>query len=140
MFVKPSVTFFSLPLRSGTRTDCRMPPYVMIETDMPRRFVSVYLSTAVPSASFPKLELAIRADCAPAGWTSRPGARPASTGQSAARWMRLDLPMSRMTLPPSGTGVGDSLRAILLPSAGGDRGAGLEDLEPGARVERVGLV
>src|SRR3954470_2072786 len=106
MFEKPSVTFFSLPLRSGTRTDCRMPPYVMIETDMPRRFVSVYLSTAVPSASFPKLDLAIRADCAPAGWTSRPVARPASTAHSAARWIRLDLPMRRMTLSSEWNGGG----------------------------------
>src|SRR3954471_23251414 len=98
MFEKPSVTFFSLPLRSGTRTDCRMPPYVRIDTDMPRRFVNVYLSTAVPSGSAPKLDFEMRADCAPAGWASRPAARPASTAHSAARWIRLGLPLSRMTL------------------------------------------
>src|SRR3954469_1037040 len=98
MFEKPSVTFFSLPLRSGTRTDCRMPPYVRIDTDMPRRFVNVYLSTAVPSGRAPKLAFEMRADCAPAGWASRPAVRPASTTHSAARWIRLDLPMSRMTL------------------------------------------
>src|SRR3954466_11775383 len=72
MFEKPSVTFFSLPLRSGPRTDCRMPPYVRIDTDMPRRFVNVYLSTAVPSGSAPKLDFEMRADCAPAGWANRP--------------------------------------------------------------------
>src|SRR4051794_17855915 len=103
-----------------------MPPYVMIETDMPRVFVSVYLSTAVPSASLPKLDLAIRADCARAGWTSRPVARPASTAQSAARWIRLDLPMSRMTLSSEGNGVGDSRPPGLQPAASRDGGAGLE--------------
>src|SRR3954449_1991370 len=110
MFVKPSVTFLRLPLRSGTRTDCRMPPYVMIETDMPRVLVSVYLSIAVPSASAPKLDFEMRAgwgppgpappaqnrdwegggDGAPAGWASRPAARPARTAHNAARWIRLD--------------------------------------------------
>src|SRR3954466_10999915 len=98
MLEKPSVTFFRRPRRSGTRTDCRMPPYVRIETDMPRVFVSVYLSIAVPSARRPKLAFEMRADCAPAGWASRPGARPARTAHSAARWIRLDLPLSRMTL------------------------------------------
>src|SRR3954468_6399875 len=78
----------------------------MIEADMPRVFVSVYLSTAVPSASFPKLDLAIRADCAPADWASRPAARPASTAHSAARWIRLDLRMSRMLFLPEGNGDG----------------------------------
>src|SRR3954449_7209948 len=106
MFVKPSVTFLSLPLRSGTRTDCRMPPYVMIETDMPRVLVSVYLSIAVPLARAPKLDFEMRADWAPAGWARRPAARPARTAHNAARLIRLDLPMSRMTLPPRGTGVG----------------------------------
>src|SRR4051812_30740659 len=70
----------------------------MIETDMRRVFVSVYLSIAVPSARRPKLDLEMRADCAPAGWASRPAARPARTAHSAARWIRLDLPLSRMTL------------------------------------------
>src|SRR3954451_18892232 len=106
MFVKPSVTFLSLPLRSGTRTDCRMPPYVMIETDMPRVLVSVYLSIAVPLARAPKLDFEMRADWAPAGWASRPAGRPARTAHNAARLIRLDLPMSRMTLPPRGTGWG----------------------------------
>src|SRR3954471_6949670 len=138
MFEKPSVTFFSLPLRSGTRTDCRMPPYVRIDTDMPRRFVNVYLSTAVPSGSAPKLAFVMRADCAPADWASRPAARPASTAHSAARWIRLDLPMSRMTLPPRGTGVGDSRPPGDKVAPGHDRRAGLEDLEAGAVVERVG--
>src|SRR3954464_6987612 len=107
MFVKPSVTFLRLPLRSGTRTDCRMPPYVRIETDMPRVLVSVYLSIAVPLASAPKLDFEMRADWAPAGWASRPAARPARAAHHAARCIRLDfLPMSRMTLPPRGTGGG----------------------------------
>src|SRR4051812_7688570 len=70
----------------------------MIETDMPPRFVSVYLSIAVPSARRPKLDFEMRADCAPAGWAIRPAARPARTAHSAARRMRLDLPMSLMTL------------------------------------------
>src|SRR4051794_21505125 len=130
MFVKPSVTFFSLPLRSGTRTDCRMPPYVMIETDMPRRFVSVYLSIAVPSGSAPKLDFAMRADCAPAGWAIRPAARPARTAQSTARWMRLDLPLSRMTLLRGERGGG--LRPPGSQTAAGrDRGTGLEHVEAG---------
>src|SRR4051794_18965570 len=100
----------------------------MIEADMPRVFVSVYLSTAVPSASFPKLDLAMRADCAPAGWASRAAARPASTAHSAARWIRLDLPMSGMTLLRVERGWGDSRPPGLQPAAGRDRGAGLEDL------------
>src|SRR3954447_1495618 len=126
MFVKPSVTFLSLPLRSGTRTDCRMPPYVMIETDMPRVLVSVYLSIAVPSASAPKLDFEMRADCAPAGWASRPTARPARTAHNAARWIRLDLPMSRMTLLRGERGWGDSRPPCVQAAAGRDRGAGLE--------------
>src|SRR3954470_22202585 len=139
MFEKPSVTFFSLPLRSGTRTDCRMPPYVRIDTDMPRVLVSVYLSTAVPSGRRPKLAFETRADWAPAGWASRPAARPASTAHSAARWIRLGLPLSRMTLfPPRGTGVGDSRPPGPQAASGRDRGAGLEHVEAGARVERVG--
>src|SRR3954466_7936631 len=137
MFVKPSVTFLSLPLRSGTRTDCRMPPYVMIETDMPRVLVSVYLSIAVPLARAPKLDFEMRAGWAPAGWASRPAGRPASTAHSAARWIRLDLPMSRMTLPPRGTGVGDSRPPGDKVAPGHDRRAGLEDLEAGSVVERV---
>src|SRR3954462_551154 len=105
---------------------------------MPRRFVSVYLSIAVPFASAPKLAFVMRADCAPADWASRPAARPASTAHSAARWIRLDLPMSRMTLPPRGTGVGDSRPPGDKVAPGHDRRAGLEDLEAGAVVERVG--
>src|SRR3954468_3028590 len=132
MFVKPSVTFLSLPLRSGTRTDCRMPPYVRIETDMPRVLVSVYLSIAVPLASAPKLDFEMRADWAPAGWASRPAARPARTAHNAARLIRLDLPMSRMTLPPGGAGVGDSRPPGPQAAAGRDRHTGLEDLEAGA--------
>src|SRR3954465_9160645 len=133
MFVKPSVTFLSLPLRSGTRTDCRMPPYVMIETDMPRVLVSVYLSIAVPLARAPKLDFAMRADWAPAGWASRPAARPARTAHSTARWMRLDLPMSRMTLLRGERGGGTHGRSQ--SAAGRDRGTGLEHVEAGARVE-----
>src|SRR3954452_16772513 len=132
MFENPSVTFFRFPLRSGTRTDCRMPPYVMIETDMPPLLVSVYLSIAVPSARRPKLAFEIFADCAPAGWASRPAATPARTAHNAARLIRLDLPMSRMTLPPGGTGVGDSRPPGPQAASGRDRHAGLEDLEAGA--------
>src|SRR4051812_28341351 len=105
---------------------------------MPRRFVRVYLSIAVPSARRPKLAFEMRADCAPAGWASRPAARPARTAQSAARWMRLDLPMSLMTVPPRGTGWGDSRPTGSQAAAGGDRGAGLDHVETGAGVERVG--
>src|SRR3954449_176396 len=106
MLEKPSVTFFRRPRRSGTRTDCRMPPYVRIDTDMPRVLVSVYLSTAVPSGRRPKLAFETRADWAPADWASRPAARPASTAHSAARWIRLDLRMSRMLFLPEGNGDG----------------------------------
>src|SRR3954453_19879252 len=106
MFEKPSVTFLSLPRRSGTRTDCRMPPYVRNDTDMPRVLVSVYLSTAVPSGRRPKLAFETRADWAPADWASRPAARPASTAHSAARWIRLDLRMSRMLFLPEENGGG----------------------------------
>src|SRR3954453_3941385 len=136
MFENPSVTFFSFPLRSGTRTDCRMPPYVRIETDMRRVLVSVYLSIAVPSGRRPKLAFEIFADCAPAGWASRPAARPARTAHSAARWIRLDLPMSRMTLLRGERGGGTHGRSQ--SAAGRDRGTGLEHVEAGARVERVG--
>src|SRR3954453_3563896 len=132
MFENPSVTFFSFPSRSGARTDCRMPPYVMIETDMPRVLVSVYLAIAVPLVSAPKLDFEMRADWALADWASRPAARPARTAHNAARWSRLDLPMSLMTLPPGGAGVGDSRPPGPQAAAGRDRHAGLEDLEAGA--------
>src|SRR4051812_47527190 len=127
MFEKPSVTFFRRPPRSGTRTDCRMPPYVRIETDMPRVFVSVYLSTALPSARRPKLAFEIRADWAPADWATRPAARPASTAHSAARWIRLHLRMSRMRFLPGGERGGDSRPPGDKAASGRDRGAGLED-------------
>src|SRR3954463_11069388 len=87
MFVKPSVTFLRLPLRSGTRTDCRMPPYVRIETDMPRVLVSVYLSIAVPLARAPKLDFEMRGDWAPA---RRGGGAGGEAGEDGAQRRPVD--------------------------------------------------
>src|SRR4051794_23347688 len=93
---------------------------------------------ALPSASRPKLAFAIRADCAPAGCASSAAASAAKIAQTAARWSRVDLPMSRKMLPPRERGWGDSRPPGLEAAPGRDCRAGLEDLEAGAGVERVG--
>ncbi len=53
MVSKPSTTSASFPALSGTFHDWMMPPYVMARTSTPLALVSVKISTADPSFSFP---------------------------------------------------------------------------------------
>src|SRR5215208_4127241 len=117
MSAKPSVTFASSPWRSGTLSDWMIPPYVMIETSMPRALRSVYLSIAVPpmlAGRLPKLDWVTLSPpwwCppfAPAGTASAPAA---STATSRVRSV---LERFGMTLP-SVVGVCMSGRHQLQP-------------------------
>src|SRR3954453_15801811 len=87
-FLKPSVTFFMCPLRSGTRTDWTMPPYVMMATCIPFEFVTVYLVPGVP-LKVPTLDWSIFGLAASAGAAIAPIASTITSAHKPRMWVLL---------------------------------------------------